>query len=62
MHFVHSDGTEGFLDASESSQVPMVESSVQGVQIAWRFEIRDYRDVGGRNRWAYWNTPTGQLA
>ena len=61
-HFTHPDGTEVFLDISESSQVPMVRSSVQGIQIMWRFEIKDYRDVGGRNRWAHWDTPAGQLA
>ena len=61
-HFIHPDGTNVYLDIAESSQVPMVRSSVQGIQIMWRFEIKDYRDVGGRNRWVHWDTPAKQLA
>lgn len=61
-HFVHPDGTDVYLNISESSQVPLVRSSVQGIHIMWRFEIKDYRDVGGRNRWVHWDTPAGQLA
>jgi hypothetical protein len=61
-HFVHPDGTDVYIDISEGSQIPGVRSSVQGVQIMWRFETSDHRNVIGRNQWVHWNTPAGQLA
>ncbi len=61
-HFVHRDNSGVYVNISGGSAVPMVRSSVQGVQILWRLEVPGRQDVGGRNRWADWDTPAEQLA
>jgi hypothetical protein len=61
-HFAFHDGTGVYINISEGTAIPMVRSSVQGVQIMWRLETPGGRDVGGRNQWAHWDTPAERLA
>ena len=61
-HFAFHDGSGVYINISDGSAIPMVRSSVQGVQIMWRLEVPNRRDVGGRNQWVHWDTPAEQLA
>ena len=63
VHFLCPDGSGNvYIDVHAGSGVPMVRSSVQGVQIMWRFEHKEHRNAGGRNQWAHWDTSATRLA
>jgi hypothetical protein len=55
------DSGSVYIDISAGSAIPMVRSSVQGVQIMWRFEHPGRRRTSGRNQWAHWDTRASDL-